>query len=240
MKNIAVFGASGTLGNAFCHLLATKHQAAHIHAVARVPVAFEQPNIQSHILNFDDELALQSLIDSLTQEQQLDCVIVAIGLLHHSDSNITPEKSLRALPAEQFHQLFHVNMVLPMLIAKHSLPKLSRHTPSRFAVLSARVGSISDNRLGGWYAYRSAKAALNMGIKNLSIELQRKNPTAIVVALHPGTVDSPLSQPFQNNVPEGKLFTPEFSASCLLAVLERLTSTDSGKIWAWDGQEILP
>ena len=106
--------------------------------------------------------------------------------------------------------------------------------------MSARVGSISDNKLGGWYAYRSSKAALNMMIKNLSIEVGRRNKKAILVGLHPGTVDSNLSKPFQNNVPAEKLFSPETSVVHLLKVLFNLKLENTGKIYAWDGSEIEP
>ena len=126
------------------------------------------------------------------------------------------------------------------MIAKYFLPKLNREKRSIFAALSARVGSISDNQLGGWYSYRASKAALNMVIKNIAIEISRFNKKAIIVGLHPGTVDSNLSKPFQVNVPYGKLFTPEFSTQKLVEVLRSLTSKQSGKCFAWDGQEILP
>ena len=117
---------------------------------------------------------------------------------------------------------------------------MDRKQSLRFAALSARVGSISDNRLGGWYGYRASKAALNMMIRNLSIEWSRKNDKSIIVALHPGTVDTALSQPFQSNVPAEQLFDPGRAARQLLAVLEALQPTDSGKGFAWDGTEIRP
>ena len=163
---------------------------------------------------------------------------MANGILH--DEGLTPEKSLRDLSAEKFQRIFEVNTVTPALIAKHFLPKLNREQTSIFAALSARVGSISDNQLGGWYAYRASKAALNMIIKNAAIEIGRRNKQAIIVGLHPGTVDSNLSKPFQGNVADGKLFTPEYSAEKLLDVLENLSPEQTGKCFAWDGQEILP
>lgn len=244
MQNIAIFGASGAIGNALCQQLAHTYPNATINAIARQVTKFSQPNIVSHALDFDDETALALIIEQISQANTLDCVIVAIGLLHQAGS-ISPEKSLRDISAQQLHQYFHTNTVLPMLIAKYALPKLTGFSltgssKSLFAVLSARVGSISDNRLGGWYGYRMAKASLHMGIKNLSIDIKRRNPNAIVVALHPGTVNSNLSKPFQKNVAEGKLFSPEFSAQQLLKVLDQLTTDNTGKIWAWDGQEILP
>ena len=105
--------------------------------------------------------------------------------------------------------LYQINAIGPAMVAKHFLPLLSKRRKAVFAALSARVGSIGDNRLGGWHSYRASKAALNMLIKTMSIELARRNPDALIVGLHPGTVDTPLSEPFQRNVADGKLFTPE-------------------------------
>ena len=173
-----------------------------------------------------------------SKDALLDMVIVATGILHEGE--MMPEKSLKDLNAEKFHRLFEVNTIAPILIAKHFLPKLNRETRSIFAALSARVGSISDNHLGGWYSYRASKAALNMVIKNLAIEISRSNKKAIIVGLHPGTVDSNLSKPFQRNVPQRKLFKSEYSTQKLLEVLANLTSKQSGKCFAWDGKEILP
>ena len=126
------------------------------------------------------------------------------------------------------------------MIAKHFLPKLNRENLSIFAAISARVGSISDNYLGGWYAYRASKSALNMIIKNAAIEIGRRNKNAVIVGLHPGTVDSKLSKPFQGNIPHNKLFTPEYSAKKLLEVISTLKPWQSGKCWAWDGTEVDP
>ena len=147
---------------------------------------------------------------------------------------------MRDLSAEKFHRIFDANTVTPALIAKYFLPKLNASAPSVFAALSARVGSVSDNHLGGWYAYRASKAALNMVIKNASIEIARRNTHAVVVGLHPGTVDSDLSKPFQSHVPNGQLFTAEYSAERLLEVLKNLKPEQTGKCFAWDGQEVLP
>ena len=133
---------------------------------------------------------------------------------------------------------FRRNATGPALVAKHFLPLLARDRKAAFAALSARVGSIEDNRLGGWYAYRASKAALNMLIRTLSIELARSHRHALCVGLHPGTVDTALSKPFQSGVPPEKLFPPAQSARHLLAVLDRLTAEDSGSVYAWDGRRI--
>jgi NAD(P)-dependent dehydrogenase (short-subunit alcohol dehydrogenase family) len=159
-------------------------------------------------------------------------------MLHSKE--ITPEKSIKELAREKFQQLFEVNTIVPSLIAKHFLPHLNRDYNSIFAVLSARVGSISDNELGGWYAYRASKAALNMIIKNAAIEIGRRNKNAIIVSLHPGTVDTDLSRPFHKNIPVAQLLTPHHSVTKLLEVLASLTPAQSGKFFAWDGEEILP
>lgn len=228
-KNIAIIGASGAIGSAFTQLLSEKYPDAALYAFSRTG---------EYRIDYTSEESIAAAADMASKDKPLDIVIVAIGILH--DGDIMPEKSLKELSAEKFHRIFEVNTVASCLIAKYFLPKLNRDRPSRFAALSARVGSISDNRLGGWYAYRASKAALNMVIKSAAIEIGRRNKQAIIVGLHPGTVDSALSKPFQGNVPDGKLFTPEYSTQKLLDVLESLTPEHSGKCFAWDGEEILP
>ena len=165
-------------------------------------------------------------------------VFVASGLLHDEGLGIQPEKSWDALSPDTMAALFAVNTIGPALVAKHFLPRLARGRKTAFAAISARVGSISDNGLGGWYGYRASKAALNQVIKTLSVELARKNPSALCVGLHPGTVATPLSAPFQKGVPEGKLFSPVFSARSMLSVLDGLSHRDSGSLFAWDGKPI--
>ena len=228
-QNIVVLGAAGALGGAFAKVLSEKYKNASLFAFSR--------NGQNHI-NYSCEESLSEAAALASKEKPLDLVIVANGILHEAE--IMPEKSLGDLSAEKFKRIFEVNTITPALIAKHFLPKLNREQSSIFTALSARVGSISDNHLGGWYSYRASKAALNMVIKNLSIEVGRRNKKAIIVGLHPGTVDSDLSMPFQKNVADGKLFTPEYSAAKLLNVIEILTPEQTGKCFAWDSEEILP
>jgi len=228
-QNIAVLGASGAIGSAFIRGLSNRHPNAHLFAFSR--------HGQHHIdYRCEDSIAQAAALAA--KEKPLDLVIVANGLLH--DGTLMPEKSLRDLSADKFHRIFEVNTITPALIAKHFLPHLNKEQPSIFAALSARVGSISDNQLGGWYAYRASKAALNMIIKNSSIEVNRRNKQAIIVGLHPGTVDSDLSKPFQSNVIDGKLFTPDYAAEKLLDVLKSLSPEHTGRCFAWDGQEVLP
>ena len=131
-----------------------------------------------------------------------------------------------------------INVIGPAMTAKYFIPLLRRDKKAVFAALSARVGSISDNRLGGWYAYRASKAALNMILKTTALETQRRFTNQLIIDLHLGTVDTALSKPFQGNVPEGKLFTPAFSAEQLLGVIDKLSEKDSGFLFDWAGEKI--
>lgn len=169
-----------------------------------------------------------------TLSSQFDRVYCCLGLLHSEDSK--PEKNLSQWRLDAGMELMLANAFAPMTYLVH-LQKLLAPA-CKLAVLSARVGSISDNRLGGWYSYRMAKAALNMAIKTASIELKRTKPKLSLIAFHPGTADTKLSKPFQRNVPEHKLFTPAFSAECLVNLLEKITEQDTGKFYAWDEQPI--
>jgi NAD(P)-dependent dehydrogenase (short-subunit alcohol dehydrogenase family) len=238
VNNIVIIGGSGAIGRAFTLQLSASYPKATIHAFSRHQPEKVLLNVKYHTIDYQDENSIEKSALVASRETPLDMVIVATGILH--DGELMPEKSQKELSAEKFHRLFEINTIVPALVAKHFLPKLNRENRSVFAALSARVGSISDNQLGGWYAYRASKAALNMVIKNAAIEISRRNKKAIIVGLHPGTVDSNLSKPFQGNVPDGKLFTPKYSVQKLLEILTTLTSKQSGKCFAWDGKEILP
>ncbi len=238
IKNIAILGSSGAIGSAFTFHLSFRYPEANIHAFSRNINKTLPTNINYHLIDYSNEESIKSSALIASKTGPLDMVIVATGILH--EGLLTPEKSLQNLSAEKFKRLFEVNTIVPALIAKHFLPILNKKNQSIFAALSARVGSISDNRLGGWYAYRASKSALNMVIKTCSIEMVRLNKKAIVVGLHPGTVDSSLSKPFQTNVPPNKLFSPTYSAENLLQVLLSLTPAQSGKCFDWNGVEIEP
>ena len=224
-----VFGAGGGIGAAFAAELAAHPRVARVYSAARSA---------SPPWNFtlQDEASIAAVVAAAAAEGPLDLVIVATGVLHNAQ--LRPEKSWRSLDAAALAEAFAVNATGPALIAKHALGHLRRDAKSAFACLSARVGSIEDNRLGGWHAYRASKAALNMLVRTFAVELRQRNPGALCVALHPGTVDTALSKPFQSGVDPAKLFTPTHSARALLGVLDRLTPADSGRLWAWDGQPI--
>lgn len=233
-----IIGGSGALGSALADRLTLLYPTSTLYSFSRKEISPSKNNIVCfQVKNWDEEsISRASHISS--QDGPLKAVLVATGFLQNGV--IMPEKSLKDLSSDKFQYLFYANTILPALVAKHFITHLTKEEKSFFAALSARVGSISDNRLGGWYAYRSSKAALNMILKNTAIELSRTNKNGIVVGLHPGTVKSPLSRPFQKKVPGGKLFSPEYSAQKLLEVLGGLTPDDSGKCFAWDGQEIDP
>lgn len=231
----AVFGASGGIGAALVQALAARGYVSEVHAGSRSGTAPVHARVRPFAFDLEDEASIAAACAVIGAP--LDMVLVATGRLTRADGT-GPEKSYRAVTADGLAELFAINAIGPALIAKHALPLLPRDRRAVFAVLSARVGSISDNRLGGWHAYRAAKAALNMLVRNLAIELSRSHPQALAVALHPGTVDTGLSAPFQRGVAEGKLFTPDYAAGRLLTVLDGLAPAQSGRLYAWDGAEI--
>ena len=224
-----IFGAGGGIGSAFCEELLA--QGWSVHACSRSGAA--PKGASAHRFDLEDESSIAALAQEIGS---LDMVIVATGLLH--GDALGPEKTYKAIDPAVMARVFAVNTFGPAAIAKHFLPLLSRDRRSWFAALSARVGSITDNGLGGWHSYRASKAALNMLIRNFAIEMHRSNREAIVAALHPGTVDTGLSRPFQSGVPDGKLFTPQYSARKLLAVLLSLEPGDSGGHFDWAGQPV--
>jgi NAD(P)-dependent dehydrogenase (short-subunit alcohol dehydrogenase family) len=187
-------------------------------------------------LDLLDEGSIATAAEQVRGGPEPRLVIVATGLLHADSKG--PEKALRDLDPAWLARVYAVNAIGPALVAKHFLPIMPRSGRTVFAVLSARVGSIGDNRLGGWHGYRASKAALNMLVRNLAIEERRRNDRSIVVALHPGTVDTELSRPFQGNVQSSRLFTAERAAMQLLDVIEELTVRDSGKLFDFEGKEI--
>ena len=233
-----VVGSTGGIGAALVDALSESARVAEVYALSRSGASHPSLKVKNLTFDFTDADSIGAAAEALRETGPFDLVVVATGLLH--GEGIEPEKNLRALSHAAFAKSFLVNTTGPAMTAQAMLPLLRRNRKAVFAALSARVGSVSDNRLGGWYAYRAAKAALNQVIKTLSIEWGRKAKQAVIVALHPGTVDTPLSEPFQGNVPEGKLFTPEFSAGKLLEVIDGLEPADTGKLFDWAGKEVAP
>ncbi len=233
--NVVVVGSSGGLGSAFIQQLASGSETGNLVGLSRSASA-RSDRVISGQLDFASEKSVASAAAALSDLGPLDLVIVATGILHEDE--LQPEKSLRELSAENLQRVFAVNAIGPILVAKHFLPLMRKQHKTVFAALSARVGSINDNRLGGWASYRASKAALNMLLKTASIEHARSFPKSIVAALHPGTVNTRLSRPFSGRVPAGKLFTPDQSAAYLLDLIDSLSEQQTGGFFAWDGQDI--
>ena len=228
-----VVGASGGLGGALVEALLARRDGRPVHALSRSPTGVP-PGAMEGQIDITDEASVARAFACIPG--RLEGVIVATGRL--LGEGMAPERTYAALSAEALMQSFRVNAIGPALVAKHALPRLARDRRAVFAALSARVGSIEDNRLGGWYGYRASKAALNMTVRSLAVELARTHPSAVCVALHPGTVDTGLSRPFQRNVAPQRLFTPAYAAGRLLEVVDGLTPEDSGGLYAYDGSRI--
>lgn len=232
--NVTVAGSTGGIGAAVCARLAEMPSIDRMFTLSRDPGR----DATDLFLDVTDEASIAAAAEAIrSRAGVLHLVIVATGSLQDG-GDFQPEKSWRAFDPENFAHAFRVNTTGPALVAKHFLPLLARDRKAAFAALSARVGSISDNELGGWHAYRASKAALNMTIRSLSIELARRWPEALCVGLHPGTVDTGLSAPFQGSVPAQRLFSPDVAAAHLLRVLDGLTPADTGGVFAWDGTRI--
>jgi len=232
--NILIAGGSGGIGGAFVEALARRPEVEKIIATCNShSSAVDHQKVSWHRLDLTDEAAIR---DWALHLDEVDWLINAAGILHTREQG--PEKSIRQIDPAFFLENMRINALPALLLAKHLHGKFRHGRPAVYATVSAKVGSIEDNRLGGWISYRASKAALNMSIKTLAIEWRRTLPNVAVVALHPGTTDSALSKPFQRNVPQGQLFTPEYSVNCMLRVLENLTPADSGEFLAFDGERL--
>lgn len=221
--NAVVIGASGAIGSAFVAQLQADPRCASVRGLHR----HSMPPI-----DYGDEASIAAAAATLHEDRPLHLVIVATGVLH--GAAVAPEKRLSELNYPTMEAVFRVNVFGPALVLRHFTPLLDRQR-SVLAVLSAKVGSIEDNRLGGWTTYRASKAALNMVLKTASIELRRTHPGSVLAALHPGTVKSPLSRPFRGATVGRE---PAQAAAEMLAALDALTAEDSGAFVAFDGQRL--
>jgi NAD(P)-dependent dehydrogenase (short-subunit alcohol dehydrogenase family) len=241
-----VVGANRGIGLALVENLLQSEATGEVIAVHRPATGLEQ--LESLAQRFGDRLQLwpldftrQASLEEFSTRLRdtgggIDLAIHAAGMLHQGD--IQPEKSVSQCRVEHLRQLFEVNSIYPLMVAQALLAAQSRRQAFTFAALSAMVGSIGDNRLGGWYGYRASKAALNQFVRTLSIECRGRFPRAVIVAIHPGTTDTALSRPFQRNVQPGKLYAPEQSATRILNVLDALDESNSGQFFNWDGRQI--
>lgn len=244
-KTAAIFGASGGIGAALCDALITGG-CARVYAGSRSGAApVDNPVVHPFQFDLTDEGSIAAAADMMRDnppELVPEMVIAATGILTLPGAAGTdgtgPERTYKRIDPSAMAQVFALNTVGPAMIAKHMLPLLPRGRRGVFAALSARVGSISDNGLGGWHSYRASKAALNMLIKNFALEMARTHKDAVIVGLHPGTVDSALSAPFQSNLPGGQLTKPADAAANLLGVLAGLEAQDSGNVFDFAGKMV--
>ena len=233
--NIAIFAANGGIGNAVVRAYLARNDVTRLFAFSRTPVAIDDARLQSISIDITNEQSINTAVNQLG-EVKLDRIFIALGTLHE-DSRM-PEKQLTDIQLDNFQSVFAINTFAPALIVKAVKPLINKAVPNVIGILSARVGSISDNRLGGWYAYRASKAALNMFIKTAAIEFTRSHKKTVIIGLHPGTVDTQLSKPFQGRLKEGQLFTPDYSADKLVTLMEQVSNEHSGTCLAYDGSTI--
>lgn len=233
-----VLGARGGLGNALVERVVADSPHHRVTATSRSQqwaTEATEPRVRRAVVDLTDEDSVAALGRSL-EDNVPDVILNCTGLLH--DDDIQPERTWRRIEPEAMMRVLAVNTVGVALAVKHLLPTLPRDRRGVFASVSARVGSIGDNRLGGWYSYRASKAAQNMVVRCAAIEAARRWPHAVVVAVHPGTVTTALSEPFTRRRSPDSLFSPATSAAHLDAVLQGLGPQDTGQHYAWDGQVI--
>ncbi len=243
LKTALIVGGGQGIGLGFVRHLLTQNDIGSVYATYRRVesaaelLAIDDPKLHCLQMDITDEAQIATVIQAIqTETKTLHYAINSAGVLHEGE--MQPEKSLRHINSEQLLRYFQVNSIGAMLLFKQVQPLLKHDARSILATISAKVGSIGDNEIGGWYGYRASKAALNMFIRTSSIEYKRTCPNAILVALHPGTTDTRLSLPFQRNVPPEKLFSVDRTVSQLFTVMDGLTPTDSGEFFSWDGSKI--
>jgi NAD(P)-dependent dehydrogenase (short-subunit alcohol dehydrogenase family) len=243
LKTALVVGGGQGIGLGFVRKLLAEDNLERVYATyRRIESATELLAIADSRLccmqmDITDESQIATVIQQIqTQTSALHYVINSVGVLHEGE--MQPEKSLRQINSEQLLRYFQVNSIGAMLLFKQVQPLIKHQERSILATISAKVGSISDNNIGGWYGYRASKAALNMFVRTTAIEYKRTCPQAILVALHPGTTDTRLSLPFQRNVPPEKLFSVDRTVTQLLTVINGLTPSDSGEFFSWDGSRL--
>lgn len=237
-NNVLIVGASGGIASA----LIEQHcnEGAQVFAVSRAPAAdvFQSENVSYHQLAEQNDKSISNFVKQLAkQDVTLTTVVITTGFLHRDSDGIRPEKRLEDVSEHALAAYFETNSIIPALWLKHLVNIMSKEG-STLVCLSARVGSISDNGLGGWYGYRASKAALNMLVKTASVEYKRRLKDVMLVCYHPGTVDTGLSKPFQKNVAAKKLFTPEFTAKQLIHHLSALNRDQACHFIDWNGEVV--
>jgi len=235
-----VVGAGSAIAQAIIKKLLAEDGLSSLIAVSRTgkaPASVpEDPRLRWLSSDYH-EGSIAAVAEQLAEhEGEISRVFICTGILH--DAEVQPEKRLEDLNEAAVQRVFAANTFTPMLWLKHLKPLLPRREEAVITVFSARVGSITDNRKGGWYTYRASKAALNMALKTASIELRRTHRGLRILAFHPGTTDTPLSKPFQGSVPGDKLFSPEFVAEKLLSLVADLPGDSGIEFRDWEGKTV--
>lgn len=239
-ESMLLIGGAGGIGSALLEQWGAAYPNSTIYAVSRnrSPQSLP-PSVRWFTIDNYREASIQGFFSTLDDNCRFSHVFCCTGVLHqrHDESDLYPEKRIESVVEAQMMGYFQANTLVPALWLKHLIDRMA-DTTSYIVLLSARVGSISDNRLGGWYGYRTSKAALNMFVKTAAVEYARRAKQTVLVCYHPGTVDTPLSEPFQSNVPSKKLFTPAFTAQQLLALLPQLGPEDSPAFRDWEHKTV--
>lgn len=233
-----VIGASSGIAQCLIRQLSGDKRIARVYAVSRSPAETALPERVSWLTCDYSEAGIGATVTQLIDEPgEFSRVFICNGMLHEGD-RVRPEKRLEEIDLSSVEAVFRTNTFTPLLWLKHLVGPLRSEQVCTLTLFSARVGSISDNKLGGWYSYRASKAALNMLVQTASIEYARRAKNVQLVAFHPGTTDTALSRPFQNNVPTGKLFSADFVAKQLLSIVENMTPVGHALYLDWQGREI--
>lgn len=243
MSNALIIGGGRGIGLALTTFLLSEDQTSSVIVTTRSESSRQSAEsigsekLHTARLDVTDDDSIAAFAARIGQDLPVpDLVIHAAGILH--EDGIQPEKSLRQCERQALQRLFDVNSIGPLMVARAVIPKMSRKHAGHYAFLSAMVGSVTDNRLGGWYAYRASKTALNQFVRTMAIECRRTHSGLCLTAIHPGTTDTGLSRPFQSNVKPGKLYTPGQSAERIIDVVRSGSPEDSGRFVNWDGNPI--
>ena len=235
-----VIGANSDIGQSVASALKETEEFDNIHLVSRKPITntalLKSSIFRTHICD-NKEDSIRKVLEDIFIAGSSPCnIVICNGILH--SNKISPERRLEHISSNSLEEIFRINAIVPILWLSELINHLSNTSPSVVAVLSARVGSITDNKLGGWYSYRASKAALSMLLKTAAIEYSRRNRMVKILSLHPGTVDTKLSKPFQRSIPKEQIFTPDYAASRLLKIMKSIAHDGKIDYLDWEGKEI--
>lgn len=240
MTRAIVIGANSRIAQSIIEHLLRDEVVENVTAIARSENAELQSRFASRVqwvcCDYSEGSIKAVCNDLKSADKDYSHVVICNGVLH--TQQFGPEKRLEDITEEKLQTIFQANTIVPMLWLANLAPVLKGKLECTVAVFSARVGSITDNRSGGWYSYRASKSALNMLIKTASIEYQRRASNVKLIAFHPGTTDTQLSKPFHGSVPNGKLFTPDFVASSLLGIITNLDRDSGAEFLDWAGNPV--